>query len=61
MQEHTHTGPIMFLFAGISAIVFLNILRFLAAYLADKPGTEWLAKAIGGLITFSGDPAAVSN
>jgi hypothetical protein len=53
VREHVHTGPFMFLFAGMSALVFFNLLRLVAAWAADKPSLEWLAKAIGGAITFS--------
>lgn len=57
MREHVHTGPFQFLFAGISALVFFNILRLIAIWAADRPGTEWLAKMIGGAITFSATEA----
>ena len=60
MQEHVHTGPFMFLFAGISALVFFNVLRLIAAHLADNPQTEWIAKGIGGLITFTADTESVA-
>lgn len=57
MREHVHTGPFAFLFAGVSALLFLNILRFIAIFAADKPGFEWIAKMIGGTITFSATEA----
>ena len=57
MQEHTHNGLVQFAFAGLSALVFLNLLRVIAIQLADNPRTEWAAKAIGGAITFSGSVA----
>lgn len=53
MREHVHTGPFSFLFAGISAWLFLNFLRILAIWAADKPQLDWLAKVIGGSINFS--------
>lgn len=53
MREHVHTGPFNFLFAGISAVVFFNVLRLIAIFAADRPGMEWLAKMIGGAINFS--------
>lgn len=59
MSEHTHTGMYAFAFAGISALIFFNLLRLLAIWLADRPGAEWLARSIGGAITFSAtSPAA---
>lgn len=57
MREHVHTGGFAFLFAGISALVFLNILRLIAIFAADRPGMEWLAKMIGGAITFAATEA----
>lgn len=59
MREHVHTGPFMFLFAGLSAVVFINLLRLIAIFAADKPSLEWLAKMIGGAISF-GSPAVVA-
>ncbi len=58
MQEHVHTGPVMFLFAGMSALVFLNLLRLIAIALAGNERTEWLAQAIGGFINFTPAPVA---
>lgn len=52
MREHVHTGPFSFLFAGISAWIFLNLLRILAIWAADKPQLEWVSKVIGGSINF---------
>lgn len=53
MTEHLHSGIYTFMFAGVSAVVFMNLLRIFAIWLADKPQGEWLAKAIGGVINFS--------
>lgn len=53
MREHVHTGPFAFLFAGISALVFFNVLRLIGIWAADKPGMEWLAGMIGGAINFT--------
>lgn len=53
MQEHVHTGFVPFLFAGISAWIFLNLLRIIAIKLDDIEQTKWLAKAIGGTVNFS--------
>jgi predicted metal-binding membrane protein len=57
MHEHVHTGPYMFLWVGLSALVFLNLVRLLAIWAAQQPGLEWLARMLGGAITFSGVPA----
>jgi hypothetical protein len=53
MREHVHSGPYAFLFAGVSALIFFNLLRFLAVWVADKPRFEWISTMIGGLITFA--------
>jgi hypothetical protein len=47
MRDHVHTGPFAFLFAGLSAIVLIHVLRIVAAQLADHPGTEGAGKALG--------------
>lgn len=50
MPEHVHTGPYDFLFVGVSALVFLNVLRIVAIWLSDRYPSA--ARALGGLITF---------
>ena len=50
MQEHMHTGPIAFLYAGISAVVFLKLMEIIAANLVDNPRTETIGKVLGGLL-----------
>lgn len=52
MQEHLHTGPLAFLFAGVSAVVFINLMRLAAIWLDDLPGFERVSRVIGGLVTF---------
>lgn len=46
MREHVHTGPAAFVFAGLSAIVLIHVLRIVAAQLAERPGTEGAGKAL---------------
>jgi hypothetical protein len=55
MQEHLHTGPLMFLYVGASAWIFLNLLRLLAIMASDK--FPAFAHALGGTINFSGSAA----
>lgn len=43
MRDHVHTGLISFLFAGLSAIVLIHLLRALAAQLPDGTARESLA------------------
>ena len=55
MQEHMHTGFAAFLFAGISAVVFIQLTRLAAAQLV-KPGSpafaESTGKVLGSLVHF---------
>ena len=53
MQEHVHTGFYSFVFAGLSAVVMFNLLRYLAIHLTDYKSTQGLAKVIGATINFS--------
>lgn len=46
MREHIHTGPAAFLFAGLSAIVLIHVLRIIAAQLAENDGTATAGKAL---------------
>lgn len=54
MRAHTHTGFDAFLFAGISALVFLNLVRFAAAkaVTSENPTLKSAGKAVGALVTF---------
>lgn len=56
MQEHLHTGPLAFLFAGVSAVVFINLMRLAAIWLDDMPGFDRVSRVIGSLVSF-GIPA----
>jgi hypothetical protein len=51
MPDHFHFGFDMFMFVGISAWVFLNLLRLLAAQLAQSDGPLGaLGAALGGTL-----------
>lgn len=52
MQEHVHTGVISFLFAGISAVIFIQLTRLVAAKMVTNPTTEGAGRAIGALVHF---------
>jgi hypothetical protein len=53
MQEHVHTGVISFLFAGISAVVFIQLMRLAAAKLVAQGGSfESAGKTVGALVNF---------
>jgi hypothetical protein len=45
MRDHFHTGFVPFVFAGLSAIVMIHVLRVIAAQLDDKLPTA--SKALG--------------
>jgi hypothetical protein len=53
MQEHVHTGVISFLFAGLSAVVFIQLLRLAAAKMVEQGGTmESVGRTAGALVHF---------
>jgi hypothetical protein len=47
LEGHFHTGFVPFVFAGLSAIVMIHVLRAVAAQLADNPKTAGAGKVIG--------------
>ena len=47
-----HTGVVEFVFAGMSAIVLIHLLRFVAARMVDSPSLAGVGKALGGLVSF---------
>jgi len=51
MQEHVHTGVISFLFAGISAVIFIQLTRMVAAKLVDA-GYDGAGSSPGALVHF---------
>lgn len=52
MHQHTHTGPISFVYVTVAAIVGLNIIRIVAAKLTENPSTETAGRALGALVHF---------
>jgi hypothetical protein len=52
MQPHFHSGLVAVLFAGVSAIVVMNLVRFAAAKLVQNDSTETIGKTVGALVTF---------
>ena len=52
MQEHVHTGFVSFLFAGVSAVIFIQAMRLIAGKMVDSPRTEGAGKVLGGLVNF---------
>lgn len=53
MHEHVHTGVISFLFAGISAVVFIQMLNLSSAWLIAN-GHESSGRTLGSLVNFGG-------
>lgn len=51
MQEHVHTGIVSFLFAGISAVLFIQMVRLFSAKLIDT-GHEGAGSTLGSLVHF---------
>lgn len=51
MREHVHTGVVSFLFAGVSAVVFIQLVRLGSAWLVTKGGVwESLGSSAGALV-----------
>ena len=46
MRDHVHTGPFAFVFAGLSAIVLIHVLRILATQLGANDSTAGAGKAL---------------
>ena len=55
MANHVHTGPISILFAGLSAILVINLVRLGSAKLAtmDNSTLAALGRTTGALVHFS--------
>lgn len=52
--QHVHTGLVAFLFAGVSAVVFIQLVRLGSAKLLDYPATAGLGRVTGALVHFGG-------
>lgn len=52
MQEHIHTGFVAFLFAGLSAIVLIQLIRIGSAYMVQNDRLEPAGKVLGSLVHF---------
>ena len=52
MDEHVHTGFVTFVTVGVYAVLFIWLLRMIAAKLVDIPATEGAGRAIGALVHF---------
>lgn len=51
-DPHIHTGFIVFATVGVYAILFIQVMRLLAARLATYPATEKIGAALGAVVTF---------
>lgn len=47
MQDHIHTGVANVVFAGLSAIIVIHVLRMIAASLAANGSTASAGKVLG--------------
>lgn len=53
MQEHVHTGVISFIFTGISAVLFIQLVRLASAKMVTQGGVlESIGTATGALVHF---------
>lgn len=53
MQEHLHTGFPHVVFAGVSAILVIQVLRLVSSKLVTTQRGEPIGRVIGSLVTFS--------
>lgn len=49
--EHVHTGPVAFVFAGLAAIIVIQLVRLMSAKLVDA-GHDRAGATIGALVNF---------
>jgi hypothetical protein len=49
--EHVHTGVVSFLFAGISAVIFIQLVRLVSAKMIDA-GHDRAGSTLGALVNF---------
>jgi hypothetical protein len=52
MEPHIHSGFIVFATVGVYAILFIQLIRLLAASLHKWPVTEKIGSAIGATVNF---------
>jgi hypothetical protein len=52
MKDHVHTGFVAFVFAGVSAVLFMHGVRFIAAKLAERDSTATMGATLGALVAF---------
>lgn len=50
MQEHVHTGPVAFVFAGISAILMIQLIKLVSAEMVKRSQLEPAGKVLGSII-----------
>lgn len=52
MDEHIHTGFVTFVTVGVYAVLFIWMMRLIAAKAVTYGPTELLGKALGGVVHF---------
>ena len=52
MEPHIHSGFIVFATVGVYAILFIQLIRIGAAWLANHPQTEKIGAALGATVHF---------
>lgn len=50
--EHIHTGPVMFIYSGLAAIIMIQLIRLVAARLVQT-GHDRAGATLGAIVTFS--------
>lgn len=52
MSPHVHTGFVSFVFAGLSAIVLIQLMRLGAAKLVQHDSTRGIGETVASLVSF---------
>jgi hypothetical protein len=52
LDEHVHTGFVVFITTGVYAVLFIWAVRLAAAKLTDYPATATIGKSVGALVHF---------
>lgn len=52
MEPHIHSGFVTFVTIGVYAVLFIQLMRWIAARLTDYGPTEKIGAAVGGVVNF---------
>lgn len=52
MEEHIHSGGIVFITVGVYAVLFIQIMRLISAWLVTHESTAKIGEALGATVHF---------